>query len=110
MVNKVLLNSSGFIFGYSILFSGAIPIKVIFFLKQNFSIPVCSPLSKIIALVFKAALLIPANNLTFLFVFAPIKTITCCGSINLKWSAISDTLKFLLNGSLTRHRLLNHEN
>jgi len=84
LVNNELLNSSGFIFGYSILFSGAIPIKVIFFLKQNFSIPVCNPLSIIIARVLRAALDIPAKSFTFLLVLAPINTMTCWGSINLK--------------------------
>lgn len=69
--------------------SGATPIKVIslyldnmyvLLLIQNFSIPVAKPESIIIALVFKAALLIPANSFPLFLVFAPIRTIVGVGS------------------------------
>ena len=44
-----------------ISFSGATPIRVTFFLWQNFSIPEPNPESMIIASVLKAALAIPAK-------------------------------------------------
>ena len=99
LVKQVLLKVLLFNLGYSILFSGAIPIKVKFFLKQNLSIPFWIPLSIIIAFELNAALEIPDNNFPLFLVFAPIKFIIGVGSYILNYSNISFIFKFLLFGS-----------